>query len=385
MSARYFSMALFAAAVLLVSGCGQPLDTSYGRLRGESINGTGALAELLRDEGHTVRTAVRLTDELHEWANVIVRFAPYPGPPEREEAAWYLNWLNAQGGRKLIYVPLDYEAESEYWNDVLEHLPKDVDSTIRTRADRLRKETSRPFRRFARKPKDVGEAAEWFTVDDPKAAAQVCKSLEGPWAERVDPAKAAVAHHETLNAGSALILLKGDGAPLAMQKTRFNDSAILVVANGSFLLNAALLKPARRPLALRVAQWPGGPGRQVAFAEGNSVLGDDSPPSVFALLRVPPFGWVAGQLLVLGLAACLARAPRLGRARPEPASGEDRPVAHPEALGALLARTRQADDARAILDAYRRWRYPSQLSRTGPPAAAEGQTGRSTSSESPPR
>ena len=100
---------------------------------------------------------------------------------------------------------------------------------------------------------------------------------------------------------------------------------------------------------------------RVAFVEGSFVL-DDPPaqPSVFGLLKVPPFGWLAAQLLVLGLAVCLARAPRLGRPRPDPPSGEDRPASHPEALGTLWERTGAADDARAALQAYRRWRHPAR-------------------------
>ena len=34
----------------------------------------------------------------------IVRFAPYPGPPSLEEAAWYRDWLTAQSDRRLIYA-----------------------------------------------------------------------------------------------------------------------------------------------------------------------------------------------------------------------------------------------------------------------------------------
>ena len=90
-------------------------------------------------------------------------------------------------------------------------------------------------------------------------------------------------------------------------------------------------------------------------------------PSVFALLKYDPFGWVIGQFAILGLAASLAAAPRLGRARPEPASGADRPVAHPEALGALLARAGHAREAKTILDVYRRWR----IGKTEPPARAD--------------
>jgi hypothetical protein len=100
--------------------------------------------------------------------------------------------------------------------------------------------------------------------------------------------------------------------------------------------------------------------RKVAFVEGHTVVGEaPGPRSVFELLRVPPFGWVAAQMLALGLAGCLARAARLGRPRCEPPSDSERPAAHAEALGALLARTGQPDQARAAVDLFRQWRRKS--------------------------
>ena len=80
---------------LAFRGCAPALDATYGKSRGTSLNGTSVLAKMLRDSGHEVRTAIRLNDELADWARAIVRFAPYPGPPSREEAAWYRNWLAA--------------------------------------------------------------------------------------------------------------------------------------------------------------------------------------------------------------------------------------------------------------------------------------------------
>ena len=47
-----------------------------------SLNGTSVLAEMLEDRGHEVRAAIRLNEELADWAGGIVRFAPYPGPPD---------------------------------------------------------------------------------------------------------------------------------------------------------------------------------------------------------------------------------------------------------------------------------------------------------------
>ena len=71
---------------------------------------------MLRSRGHEVRTAWRLTSELEAWAQVIIRFAPYPGPPDREEASWYHEWLENQPERSLVYIVRDYDAEPEYWS-----------------------------------------------------------------------------------------------------------------------------------------------------------------------------------------------------------------------------------------------------------------------------
>jgi hypothetical protein len=353
MTGRSLAIVLTASLGLVLPGCSLPIDPSYGRVRGVSINGTGVLAELFREQGHTVRTAVRLTEELNQWAEVIVRVAPDPGPPKRDEAAWYSSWLDGGSERRLIYVPRDFDAEVEYWSEVLKLLPKDAPQSQRDRAEKLKKEARRPDPILPRKTEPVARPEEWFAVETTKGATGpvVCKTLGGPWSVGVDPARASIAREATLKVDSETVLLEGDGKPLAIEWTRPNGSRVLVVANGSFLLNEPLTNPARHPLARRVVLWPGTDPRNVAFVEGRSVLGE-----VEQLGWPPPSGWVLGQLLVLGLAACLARAVRLGRRRAEPSSGEDRPAAHPEALGALLARSGQVSEARALLEDYRRWR-----------------------------
>jgi hypothetical protein len=363
MTPRGVALALLALGMLVLSGCSAGVETAYGRVRKASVNGTGILAELFRERGHTVRPAVRLTDELSDWSNVIVRFAPRPGPPDREEAAWYVNWMTAQDGRRVIYVPRDFDARADYWSQVVDGLPKGADPKPRERAEKLRDKAKDWAKHLPPESKTPAEPLDWFAVEGAKTLPEVCRTLTGPWAAGVDPEAAALTRHATLKIEAETVLLAADGLPLVIEWTRFNESRVLVVANGSFLLNATLLNRARRPLARRVVDWVGADPARVAFVEGSSVLKDpDEGRSIFGLLTVPPFGWIAAQMLALGLAACLARAPRLGRARPDPPSGEDRPVAHPEALGALLARTRQAADARAILDAYRRWRHPGRSS-----------------------
>ena len=71
---------------LPAAGCGSGPDLTYGVSRGASLNGTSVLVRLLKDRGHPVRAAIRLNEELADWAGGIVRFAPYPGPPDTNEA-----------------------------------------------------------------------------------------------------------------------------------------------------------------------------------------------------------------------------------------------------------------------------------------------------------
>ena len=146
--------------------------------------------------------------------------------------------------------------------------------------------------------------------------------------------------------------------------TRPNDSEVLAVAGGGFLLNLPLTEPARWPLAERTVAWTDGrvdadaahdphQPRNVAFVEGSSVmLGTVAEPSVFVLLKVSPFGQVAAQLL----RARAGGLPRPGpQARPPPARGGigRRPARRPPrgpwcAAGAIRPGARGQNDPRSL-------------------------------------
>jgi hypothetical protein len=374
----------FATAVL--TGCGGEVDTTYGRLHSRSINGTSIFAGMLRMRGHEVRSAIRLTEELHGWADVIVRFAPGPGPPSQEEAAWYTEWMAEVPGRSMVYIPRDYDALQEYWARVEDELPLDAPPRLRVRVEQARSAAKEVTLRPVQPPLHPASPDEWFAVEGASDAPRVCTSLGGRWASGLDPAEVALTRNQTIKRVTRRLLLSGDGKPLIVEASNRSRARILVIANGGFLLNVPITRSARWPLVQRVVDWIGMDSaenardvpKRVAFIEGASILTNrDAESSVFALLQLDPFGWVIGQFAILGLAASLAVAPRLGRPRPEPSSGADRPVAHPEALGALLARAGQAREARFILDAYRRWRFgktnvPAERSSTGDRPRADG-------------
>jgi hypothetical protein len=378
---------LFAlVAIGSIAGCGETqLDTSHGQTRGKSVNGTGVFLELIRDRGHEVRTARRLNDELGEWAETIVRFAPYAGPIEQDEAQWFLDWQLARPGRRLIFVCRDGGAEAEYWAAALASLPADAPQEQRDRIEAKLEAASGWGSQLPPPGIEPADPTVWFSLDESLGRPIICSTLEGPWAEGVDPASAELPVNRGLMSVSEVEtpLLIGDGRILAMDwvwemADGPNDpSEVLVIVNGSFLLNAALVPPGRRPLALRAAEWAGDEPRNIAFVEGSFLLGDEAPmPTPFDVIRqIPELGMVAIHFMVLALVAALSRAVILGRPRPAPASGADRPRAHAEALGYLMSRIGSERAAVALLDSYRRWRRPQALegeareadSRTVPP------------------
>jgi hypothetical protein len=353
--------AVAAAAALGTSGCGRGPATDYGTDRGTSLNGTKAFASMFRGRGDDVRTAIRVNDELGYWAAGIVRFAPYPGPPSKEEADWFRDWLAASRHRWLVYVVYDFDATAEYWKEVRDGLPDSPERAARqAEAEEKRAEAENWAGQLPPKAGTAADSARWFGVDSAWNPPRVCKQLSGPWAEGIDAAAAGLTLHEPLQSKHGSVLLEGDGKPFVLERLRTGEGRVLVIANGSFLLNEALAHHARRALAERVVAWTGSGGQQVALVEGTNLLGNrERSPTIWELLkRLPELRWAAIHLGLAGLIAALARAPRLGRPRPEAPSGVDRPAAHAEALGALLARSGAAAEATEILERYRRWRHP---------------------------
>ncbi|QEH33924.1 hypothetical protein OJF2_24560 [Aquisphaera giovannonii] len=358
---RIAFLATCGLVLALAMGCGGGPETAYGTLRGSSLNGTGAFAELLRSQGHEVRAARRLTDETAGWSEVIVRFAATPGPPGRDEAGWYARWLTQRPGRSLVYVVRGYDAEPEYWDRVLAQLSGEDQPERRAEAELRRGRALRWANRLppaAEKPADPGA---WFSLLPAVEPPATCKALGGPWAQGVDAQAAAIPLRQAIRdePGRTTALLTGDGKVLAAEWRVEGGGDVLVLASAAFLLNLPMATPARRPLAEQVADWIAAEPSRVAFVEGLDPLGPPRGPRTLLELveDLPTFRWIAVHLGLFAVVAGLARAVRLGRARREPPPGAGRPAAHAEALGELLAQSRGGPAAaREILGAYRRWR-----------------------------
>jgi hypothetical protein len=367
---RKLRIAVFALGLFFLAGCGSGLETEYGASEGQSINGTSVLASILKESGHEVEAAIRLNDDLAEWAGGIIRFAPYPGPPSRAEAEWYLAWLTEDPTRWLIYVVRDFDARAEYWKKVVDDLAELTDTEALDEARRSLAEAADWFQKLPAKSSAPADAATWFGVESAFDPPRTCTSLTGPWAAGVEARAAALSLHEPLTASGSAVLLAGDGKPMVVARRLGGANRVLFVANGSFLLNEPLVNHARSQLVAALVDWIGRDSSSIALVEGSFVLGgSEDSLSIWQLLkRIPSFRWIAAQIAVAALCAAFARAPRLGRPRDLDGPRPDRPAAHAEAIGALLARSGPLERARSIVAGYKRWRYP-RLSVESAPAA----------------
>jgi hypothetical protein len=118
---------------------------------------------------------------------------------------------------------------------------------------------------------------------------------------------------------------------------------LIVIENASFLLNLPLVNHANRRLAGRLIDSVGRPGRVVFLESGPGGPPIDPPAEGSALARLFgawPLGAILLHLAVLGIIFCFARWPIFGRPKVPPAETVSDFGKHVEAVGELLARTR---------------------------------------------
>jgi hypothetical protein len=158
-----------------------------------------------------------------------------------------------------------------------------------------------------------------------------------------------------------------------------HNGELLIVANGSFVLNEPLVNHEHRKLAARLIDHVGTP-KSVAFLEsgaGGPMLLETEPEqgikNGMEIFGVAPFNWIFLHLAVLGAIFCVARFPIFGAPRPlDPAPLSDF-GRHVWALGKLLERTGDREFAISRLQHYQQnvRREAGRFRRTAPASTAE--------------
>jgi hypothetical protein len=381
-------MLMLCTGLLAQSGCRQELDTTYGNRSGigkKSVNGTAVLARMFEQAGHKVRSWHVLSPSL-ENADVIV-WAPddFDLPPE-EVRLWFDDWLRQSVGEKsLIYIGRDYSDEINYWTYVRDVAPAAQESEV---ARRLADARSDVDDRRSNLPQSA-EWPEWFSIDG-STKQETVRELRGPWAEGIDAAAVEIEHHGRIipDGDADVLLAAGDNSPLvsevvfewepgtfvsddddmewragwpdATEDLELHPSRLVVVENGSFLLNRPLVNHEHRKLAARLIEHIGPPRKHVVFLQSSSggppVRETDptnQPPSGLAMFTVWPISGVLVHVAALGVVFALSRWPIFGIPRRLEAPSLTDFGTHVRALGKLLQREGDAPHALTLLGNYR--------------------------------
>jgi hypothetical protein len=373
------AVGLLAAVLLVIVGYGlrggvrnETLPDGYGRRRGtenvRSASGTSVLAEMFKAAGHRVTNASRLSPRLNE-SDILVWAPDDFEPPTTEQREFLEEWLGSGSGRVLIYIGRDYDAAPDYWDHVLPTAPPEDQDEVRRR---------REFAKVAYKGRRAEmpdqQYARWFTVRRDKPVKKVT-SLEGKWAAGIDPKKINIVLRGRLeipapaDKGTADPEIPADFEPLLrsqgeMLATRVTDPAwgdgeVIVLANGSWVLNYPLVNHEHRKLAARLVNECGAAAGKVTFIEsgpGGPPVLDREPSdgdSPLAFMDVWPINAIIIHLTILGIVLCLARSPIFGRPRDLPTEPAADFGKHVAALGELLARTQDRNYAQGRLLHYR--------------------------------
>ncbi len=351
------------------------ITSEYGKRRAsgatDSVNGTSVLAEMFKATGRRVETINQLSPRLERY-QTIVWFPDDFSPPSAEQREALEDWLFDGSGRVLIYVGRDYDARSDYYNDIRPLVKKEERSeferrraTAKSQFDSAR--ASMPKQGFSR----------WFTAKrDGKRT--VVKSLSGPWAEGIDVTKTDLELQGRLDipiesdrnatvdpalpTETEALLETDEGDVLVssiIDEAYLGSGQIVVVANGGFVLNYPLVNHEHRKLAARLIAETDPKGK-VAFLEsgpGGPPVVDREPAeesqAAIAILKVWPLSAIMPHLVIFGVMLCLALSPIFGRPKELPRETLADFGKHVAALGQLLARTRDRGYALLRLEQYR--------------------------------
>jgi hypothetical protein len=191
-------------------------------------------------------------------------------------------------------------------------------------------------------------------------------------------------YDESLVKLDPVVLLEADGRPMvssAQYGAGDNPSALVVVSNGSFLLNYPLTVPENRKLAAKLIDECGPPGLAYFLYSGPAEIEIRDPRdprrTAWTMFTEWPLGIFMIHLTIAGLIVCLAAYPIFGRARSYVTRDLQDFGYHLEAVGRLLERRRAYDFARQRLAAYSEWmkrQTGSRVRAVGPSAALESPT-----------
>ncbi len=352
---------LLLAVAFCLPGCqsGGGVDETYGTSRSpsaaRSLNGTTVFAELLRQKGYRPTIASRVTPRIARYG-LIVWFHTPGGVPDPAIRKRIDDWLLADSTRRLLYVGGDHDAAVSYWDGVGRgETGAQARTALRQRAEAMARADS---------PSTVPGTPDpdcwWFDVSH--GSRMKLDSVVVDAGRKLDTSGSTVelGRIRLVPGNRSRELLSGSGdAPLAFYPADpdgHRTGQVLVVSNGSFLLNRSLIDTASRQLATEViGELAADPdsSRHVVFLVSGSLGWSDTVyenETAWSWINQPPLSFVVPHFLVLGVCFLFTLLPVLGRRRKLEADEQPGFARHLEAIGQLAARSSGA----SAIDGWRK-------------------------------
>ena len=347
--------------ILFVAGCNRnkELVSEYGKVAGEkggiSVNGTSVLYSMFRERGFRTKRLRKISPRLNRYDTVIWFPDNYQSPsPEAVEALQ--NWLDEGLGRTLIYVGRDFDAEIDYYTQLLAIAgPKDREEIVRSLVEAKMKQDSR-IRRYV--GDDTTEFCDWFKIE--RVPFHKVENVDGILASNVTEETANLSYSTTLQVSGEIVadaglsvvpLLDADGVDFVYSVSEIEDpygNQLIVVNNGSFLLNFGLVNKQNRLLAGGIMDQCS--SKDVVFLEsgptGIQVSNDDIVNhNSWAWIAKPPLSYIAPHFLFWGVVFCFVFFPIFGRPRRLRTRNYASFRSHISAMGKLLQKSKNTDQA----------------------------------------
>ncbi len=391
-------------------GSGPPMD-DYGGSNThsrKSLSGLTVFRELCEQRGHRTNELISLSQRSQKLNTILWAPKDFRAPND-QEIYWFDEWLSTSPSRTLIYLGRDYSPASHYWRKAADAAASEDRRTFRLQEAYADAEIEAARLRSGEKLK-----CGWFEQQLGSTLSRPVKSFKGPWSQdlKVDdthvvlrgpllpnpkPRSAKLPLENTSaadrasgpsssNAGSDdesprelgaemtdygspkidTLLANEAGIPIisSISYQRWGDSRLILVANGSVLMNESLVNRGNGQIVERLIRQVTPMGRIGFLAtDGETRIRqpwDDADPKGFEWLRIWPLSLIAIQSLFLGSIALLAMLPIFGRPQKLPSPSTTDFGKHIEALGDLLAQSRDRNYAlQRIADYFREVRRDS--------------------------
>ncbi|MEC8864728.1 MAG: DUF4350 domain-containing protein [Planctomycetota bacterium] len=350
--------------VLSVEGTGvmgqDRLPVRYGQRGGQgrvSLNGTSAFARLLQEYDLDVQSASRLTPRIDRY-DVLFWFPDSDREDYAEEQERLEAWLRSGTDRRLIIVGRHYNATIDYLTQIGQSQDSEQGLDYRRR---LAEAVSVSHLESLKQQETYFDGWVEWTPGSRRRSSQ----LGGPWATGLENANLTTSRYPNIPSAedqkshptrSYEVKLEADGEPfaVAIQDSLWNGGEVIVVSNGSFILNSGRTDERNRQVVANMLEdldfedyfWG------ALFLESDEAglpvmqREESGQKTMWDWMTEWPFSFFIPHFLVLGILIYFVFYPIFGRPKNLALPSSTDFGQHVEALGELMEKTR--DRAYAI-------------------------------------